>query len=229
MLGYAFCTKKRFFNFRFLATGETYASLEVNYRISASYISRIVQEVLASLRKHLVPIFLPEPTENQLKQTAEHFWNRWNCPNCFGAIDGKHVRIKAPQNSGSMFFNYKDYYSIVLLAIVDSNYKYIAVDVGSYEKEGDSGIFKKSAMGNKISSGQFNVPEPAPLPGTNILTPHYLIGDDAFALANYMMKPYYRNNIRGDRAKAIFNYRICRARRVTERTSESSLPYFVFT
>lgn len=123
-----------------MATGETYASLEFNYRISASYISRIVQQVVASLRKNLVPIFLPVPTENQLKQIGENFWNRWNCPNCFGAIDGKHIRIRAPQNSGSMFFNYKDYYSTVLLAIVDANYKFIAVDVGSYGKEGDSGI-----------------------------------------------------------------------------------------
>ncbi|CAH2088123.1 unnamed protein product [Euphydryas editha] len=208
--------EKLFLTLRFLATGETYASLDFNYRISASYISRIVQQVLASLRKNLVPIFLPMPTEDQLKQTSGHFWNRWNVPNCFGAIDGKHVRIKAPQNSGSIFFNYKDYYSTVLLAIVDANCKFIAVDVGSYGKEGDSGIFKKSAMGKRICSGQFNVPQSAPLPGTNILTPHYLIGDDAFALDVYMMKPYYRNHVRNDRDKAIFNYRICRARRVTE-------------
>lgn len=98
------------------------------------------------------------PTENQLKQIAEQFWNRWNCPNCFGAIDGKHIRIKAPQSSGSMFFNYKDYFSTVLLAIVDANYKFIAVDVGSYGKEGDSGIFKKSVMEKTIICGQFNVP-----------------------------------------------------------------------
>ena len=71
-------------------------------------------------------------------------------------------------------------------------------------------------MGQKIISEQFNVPQPAALPGTDTLTPHYLIGDDAFGLDVYMMKPYYRTHIRGDRDKAIFNYRICRARRVTE-------------
>lgn len=131
-------------------------------------------------------------------------------------IDGKHVRIKAPKQSGSMFFNYKNYFSIVLLAIVEANYKFIAVDVGSYGKEGDNGIFQKSAMGKKIISGQFNVPQPTPLPGTDILTPHYLIGDDAFALDVCMMKPYYKDHVRSDRDKAIFNYRICRARRVTE-------------
>lgn len=112
------------------------------------------------------------PTENHLKQTAEHFWNRWNCPNYFGAIDGKHVRIKCPKNSGSMFFNYKDYYSTVLLAIVDANCKFIAVDVCSYGKEGDSGIFKKSAMGKTIMSEQFNVSQPGQPYQEQISLPH---------------------------------------------------------
>lgn len=84
-----------------MATGETYTCLEFTYPILASYISRVIQQVLRSLQKKLVPIFLPVPTENQLKEIAKVFWNRWYCPNCFGAIDGKHVRIKFPQSSGS--------------------------------------------------------------------------------------------------------------------------------
>lgn len=159
---------------------------------------------------------MPVPTENHLKQVKSDFWNRWNFPNTFGAIDGKHVRVKAPNNSGSLFFNYKEYYSIILLAIVDANYKFIAVDVGSYGKEGDSGIFQKSCIGKKIARNKFNAPKPANLPGTDIMLPHFLVGDEAFALDTYMMKPYCRIDARANRDKAVFNYRLCRARRVTE-------------
>lgn len=82
---------------------------------------------------------MPTPTTGQLRENADKFFNRWNFPNCVAAIDGKHVRIKCPINSASAFFNYKDFFSIVLLALVDADYKFVAVDVGSYGREGDAG------------------------------------------------------------------------------------------
>lgn len=88
-----------------------------------------------------MPIFLPDPSKIDFKSKADEFLHKWNFPNCILAIDGKHIRIRCPSNSGSQFFNYKDYFSIVLLAMVDANYKFVAIDVGSYGREGDSGIF----------------------------------------------------------------------------------------
>lgn len=136
-------------------------------------------------------------------------------PNCISSIDGKHVRIRAPHNSGSLYFNYKDYFSVVMLALVDANYKFVAVDVGSYGKEGDSNIFRKSAIGKKIASNDFNIPEVKPLPQSNVSLPHFIIGDEAFPLSSYMMKPFSRRTGL-DHQKEIFNYRLCRARRVAE-------------
>jgi len=83
-----------------------------------------------------------------------------NFPNCCGVLDGKHIMIVCPDNSGSLFFNYKSFFSIVLLALVDANNKFLVVDIGSYGKEGDAGIFPKSNFGKSISTEVFKFPEP---------------------------------------------------------------------
>jgi hypothetical protein len=73
-------------------------------------------------------------------------------PNCIGAIDGKHVRIICPKLSGSLFYNYKHYSSTVLLALVDVQYCFTAIDVGSYGREGDCHNFNGSVLGTRMAN-----------------------------------------------------------------------------
>lgn len=81
-------------------------------------------------------------------------------------------------------------------------------------------------MGKLIQSGDFNIPPPSALPNSTIVLPNYLIGDDAFALAETMMKPYCRKQCLQDDSKAVFNYRLCRARRTVENAFGIMASYF---
>lgn len=65
------------------------------------------------------------------EKVADEMYRLWNFPNCIGAIDGTHIRIIFPWRSGSLFFNYKNYFSIVLLACVSADYKFTAINIGS--------------------------------------------------------------------------------------------------
>lgn len=122
-----------------MATGESQTSLDFSFRVSQSYISRIIRQVFASIRKCMGEL-LPAPTTEQLLDSANVFGLKWNFPNAVGAIDGKHVCVQCPAGSESLYFNYKGFFSVVLLAIVDANYKFLCVDIGSYGREGDAGI-----------------------------------------------------------------------------------------
>ena len=64
-------------------------------------VSRIVPETCSALWNVLQPEVLPEPDELMWKKTSLDFEKLWQFPHCVGAIDGKHVQIQAPKNSGS--------------------------------------------------------------------------------------------------------------------------------
>jgi hypothetical protein len=159
---------------------------------------------------------MPEPSEEQWKAIATDFWNIWNFPNCIGAVDGKHVNIEAPANSGSVYFNYKKTFSVVLLALVDATYNFIMIDVGSFGRSSDGGIFSHSALGRRMENGSLNIPLDSCLPGTNIKAPFVIVGDEAFPLKTYLMRPYPGRQSSGNDCMTCFNNRLSRARRVSE-------------
>jgi len=70
----------------------------------------------------------------------------WNFPNCVGSTDGKHIRLKCPSNSGSIYNNYKHYYSVVLQGLADAQFRFIAIDVGAYGKQSGDEIFIHSSL-----------------------------------------------------------------------------------
>lgn len=64
-----------------------------------------------------------QPTEN----IDEEYFKVWNFTNYREALDGKHVKTKCPSHSGSMYYNYKQYFSIVLQGVCDANYRFSVI------------------------------------------------------------------------------------------------------
>ncbi|KAG8239737.1 hypothetical protein J437_LFUL018744 [Ladona fulva] len=117
---------------------------------------------------------MPTPTTTLWSKAANRYWELWNLPNCVGSLDGKHIRIKAPPNSGSTFYNYKGYFSIVLLAVADADGLFLSVDVGEYGRNSDGRVLKESSFGKALFRDQLQLPEPAPLPGEESVFPFIL-------------------------------------------------------
>lgn len=113
-----------------------------------------------------------------------------------------------------MFYNYKQYFSIVLQAVADANYKFVCVDIGGYGKQSDGGTFMSSSLHYRIENGSLSFPSDKKLPNSDAVLPHVILGDDAYPLKSYLMKPYSKRNL--SREEEIFNYRLSRSRRVVE-------------
>lgn len=178
-------------------------------------ISSIIRETCSEFWNVLQPLEMPTPTVDKWLEISKLFYERTNFPNCIGAVDGKHIRIISPQHSGSNYFCYKKFFSIVLVAVVDVNYCFSIVDVGSYGREGDTNIFKQSAFGKLLYNSSLNLPSTTNLPNTDEpALPFVLIGDEAFGIHQNLLRPYSSRNF--NHSKRIFNYRLSRARRFVE-------------
>ena len=200
---------------RYVASGNDYHSLMYQFRVPHNTISLIVREVCEAIIAEYTEEVLTMPTNaEEWKGVSKVFAERWQFYNCLGALDGKHVRMKNPRNGGSLFFNYKGYFSLSLLGLVDGDYKFLWASVGHEGSCSDAQIWNNSELKDAIDDNTIGFPDAAPLPGDDAPLPFFLIGDDAFALNTCMMKPYSRRSM--ERAQIIFNYRLSRARRIVE-------------
>lgn len=129
------------------------------------------------------------------------FRKTWNFPGCCGAIDGKHIVLKAPFDAGSYYFNYKHQNSIVLMAVADDDYCFQYIDIGCNGRVSDGGVFRNCNLSNALENNA--------LPDN-----HLLVGDAAFPLKKYLLKPYGGQQL--SEKEKIFNYRLSRVRRIVE-------------
>ena len=142
------------------------------------------------------------------------FTEQWNFHHSLGALDGKHIRMRCPPKSGTSYFNYKKYYSIILLALVDADYRFVYVEVGAEGSAGDAGIWNQCELMQAIDQNRAHIPPRACLPNDDQPMPYFIIGDNAFAMKTWLMKPFaHTDQVTPER---LFNYRLSRARRCVE-------------
>lgn len=153
-------------------------------------------------------------SEEEWKDIARDFGERYQFWNCLGALDGKHVSIQKPPNSGSLYYNYKGYFSIVLMALANARKEFIMIDIGANGRVSDGGVLFYTKFWELYQQGSLFLPEATALPNTSDAFPYVFIGDEAFALGKNLMKPYPQNACNNDRKT--FNYRLSRARSVVE-------------
>ena len=153
-------------------------------------------------------------SKNDWNRISTDFSDIWNLPHVVGAMDGKHIRIQCPKNTGTLFHNYKGFFSLVLLAVCDARYCFTLFDVGQYGSNNDCGVLNNCAIGKKFQSGDVDLPNPKHLLGCSFdPLPYYLVGDEIFPLKTWLMRPYPGKLTEEQR---VFNYRFSRARRVIE-------------
>ena len=88
-------------------------------------------------------------------------------------------------------FHDKKFSSVVLMAVADANYKFVAVDVRDYGRQSDGNVFANSVFGEMLKRQELLLPSDEPLTGcTAPKLPYVFVADEAFTLMENLMRPF---------------------------------------
>ena len=123
-------------------------------------------------------------------RTECDFEELWNFLNRIGAIHCKHFCIQCPAGSGAKFNSYKEFFSLVLLAVCDARYCFNLTDIRQYGSNNDSGLLENSKLKKQFESGVVDLRPPRTVNSCSFnLLPYFWVGDKIFPLKTWMMKP----------------------------------------
>ena len=197
-----------------LATNADYQTIVHLFGISKSSVGSIVEEFCEGLSTQFVDKYIRIPSGEKLDKVVHEFKTKWGFPQCFGAVDGSHIPIKAPVEFHTDYYNRKGWYSIILQAVVDGSYKFIDINVGWPGKVHDARGFANSTIYRKGQSG--NLLEKDKIEKINgVNMPLVILPDAAYPLLPWVMKPFSANG-KLSQKQLHFNYRLSRARMVVE-------------
>ena len=136
------------------------SALSFIFRIGKAAVSKIISETCDAIYTVLKDAYLsPAQSKEEWLEISSKFEELWDMPQAIGRLDGKHIRIECPKLSGTVYHNYKGFFSIVLLAIYDVNYCFTFFDLGQFRSNNDSGVLASSLMGKMFEDDLLHAPE----------------------------------------------------------------------
>ena len=157
--------------------------------------------------------YIQFPTGANLQQVIDGFESKCQMIQCAGAIDGCHIPVKPPAQNHTDFYNRKGWYSIVLQGVVDHNYLFTDVMVGSPGSVHDARVLADSHLYCKAINKEILNSSSIKISGKDTFP--FLLGDPAYPLSTWLMKQFPHNSLLSDSQKT-FNYQLSRARTVVE-------------
>ena len=100
------------------------------------------------------------------------------------------------------------------MAVAGPSYESLYAAVGANGRCSDEEIWGNSSIAKLLDDDKLGVRKPQKIPGSDRVAPFVLLGDDAFGLKAYLMKPFPQRGLTHE--KCVCNYRHCRPGRITE-------------
>ena len=130
----------------FIASTASYRTLSNLFGLSRDLVCICTRKVATAVLRKLEPKYLSIAKGDELARGIANYKEKWVFPVCAGAIDDTHIPISTPQQNHASYVNRKLYHSIVMQALVDSNYLFRDIFVGCAGGEHDARVFSYSQL-----------------------------------------------------------------------------------
>ena len=194
-----------------LGTNVEYRTISHLFGVGISTVCMAVHDVSQAIVESLAAQYISIPTGQGLRRIVNGFSSKWGFPQCIGAIDGSHIPIIAPSENPLDYYNRKGYHSVILQALVDHEYRFLDVYVGWPGSVHDARVLGNSTLYRNCESG---ILPHWPRTISNTTVPLLILGDPAYPLKSWLMKPFSDTGLTSRQRK--FNYQLSRARVVVE-------------
>lgn len=142
-------------------------------------------DVLLALNQ-LKGTFIRFPRTLAERQAVIDTFSFCKLPNILGAIDGTHVKVRAPRNDPEDYYSRYHQHDVVAQAVVDGTRRFMDIAAGYAGRMHDARILRCSSINEVL---QYGFDGPAVTVNDIEILP-YLIGDSAYPISNTLLKPY---------------------------------------
>ncbi|XGW29387.1 hypothetical protein V3C99_008867 [Haemonchus contortus] len=174
---------------RFVGNGFNFTTLSEEFSCGKATVSSIVSEVTEAIIEGENNRAFPPITRSYLTDVANKIQEKFDYPRAVGFLDGRHIAIKKPNGGIETYLNYKNFQSVVLMAVCDADHRFLIFDVGFPGQNGDTGVFQKSSIKTFFEECEDVFPETADL-GTVGPVQYHILTDDGFGQDVRYIEPF---------------------------------------
>lgn len=188
----------------YISNTETFREIGNLFGVTKSTAWRVITRV----SQWLIGIgheYIQWPSSSEVQAISSKFEAKHRIPDIIGAIDCTHIRIKAPKEDKTAFFNRKHFYSINLQLVTDARKRFISVSCGEPGSLHDSRVLRRSELYKRAEENM-----------TGTFPNHtFLIGDSAYPSLEWLVPPFKDNGALTD-VQNRFNFKHSSTRIVVE-------------
>ena len=99
-----------------------------SFGLGKAAVSKVICRVTSVISEKRDPKYIVLPkTKEEFEEHVRNFYNRYGFPQCIGAVDGTHIKIKRPVDSPTDYVNRKGNFTFNCQVTVGYNYCFIDI------------------------------------------------------------------------------------------------------